>query len=176
MSKFKSLFLGCFCLMLVSNLSAQLEADQSSKKNLPEVFQIGEHEEAFEALSFTYNTSLLAACDENMDMAYKKWLDMLQSLESFGHSNGVDLNGVKMWLNVFWDKNGGIDHMAYFLKPQSKNIDQRYLTALFKEFSLTYQFPLTYPGKYSHYGLARFPVFAKPKPAPQPVQGIIGQN
>ncbi len=107
MSKFKSLFLGCFCLMLVSNLSAQLEADQSSKKNLPEVFQIGEHEEAFEALSFTYNTSLLAACDENMDMAYKKWLDMLQSLESFGHSNGVDLNGVKMWLNVFWDKNGG---------------------------------------------------------------------
>jgi len=176
MSKLNFLFLICLSLVISSAVSAQMSADESSKKDLPEVFQIGEHEEAFEALSFTYNTSLLAACDENMDVAYKKWLDMLQALENFAHSNGVDLNGVKMWMNVFWDEKGDIDHIAYYLKPQSKNIDQRYLTALFKEFSLTYQFPMTYPGKFSHYGLARFPVFAKPKPTPQPVQGTLGQN
>ena len=176
MSNLKTICLSVCCLLFIGTISAQLGADESPKKDLPEVFQIGEHEAAFEALSFSYNTSLLAACDENMDLAYKKWLDMLQSLESFAHSNGVDLNGVKMWINVFWDEEGGIDHIAYYLKPQSKNVDQRYLTVLFKEFTLTYQFPLTYPGKFSHYGLARFPVFAKPKPAPQPVQGALGKN
>ncbi len=176
MSKLKTIFLSLTLIAMVNTLSAQLGADESPNKALPEVFQIGEHEPAFEALSFSYNTSLLAACDENIDLAYKKWLDMLQALESFAHSSGVDLNGVKMWMNVFWDEEGGIDHIAYYLKPQSKNVDQRYLTALFKEFSLTYQFPLTYPGKYSHYGLARFPVFAKPKPSPQPIPGTVGQN
>ncbi len=161
-------------LLLGNTLFGQLSVDQSPIKDLPQVFQIGEHEQKFEDLSFVYNTSLLAACEDNMDLAYAKWLDMLQNLENFAHSNGVDLNGVKMWLNVFWDENGGIDHMAYYLKPQSKNVDQRYITALFKEFSLTYQFPLTYPGKFSNYGLARFPVFAKPKPMPVTVQGEIG--
>ena len=142
---------------------AQLSAEDNPNKTPPAVFQIGEYETQFEGLSFSYNTSLLAACEDNMDLAYVKWLDMLQNMQEFGKSNGVDLNGVKMWMNVFWSKEGKIDHVVYFLKPQSKNIDRRFLDALINEFAEIYQFPMTYPGNFSHYGIANFPVFPSTK-------------
>jgi len=150
-----------FCLL--PQLNAQLAKDKTPSQALPAIFQIGEFEDQFEALSFEYETSLLSACDDNMDLAFTKWQSLLKAMEEFGDLNGVDLKGVKMWINVFWDENGKIDHIAYFLKPQSKNVEQKYISALFLEFSKTYQMPLTYPGKFSHHGIASFPVFLSRK-------------
>ena len=150
-------------LLLVATVSwGQLSSSQPPAQPLPSVFFIGEHEKAFEGLSFDYRVSLLEACDENMDVAFEKWLTMLKEMEAFAEVNGMDIRGVKLWLNVFWNEEGKVDYLAYHLKPQSKNVDTRFLSALFKEFIAVYQTSIDHPEKFSHYGIASFPVYTKP--------------
>ena len=155
----KTLILTVFISQMFGILNAQ--APMVEKFDLPKVFIIGEHEEEFNNLTLSYQTLLLTACDENMDMAYNKWLSMLQELEAFSEISNFDLKGTKMWINVFWEKDGTISHIAYHLKPQSKNIDTRFLTAFLAEFAKNYRFPLVHVDKYSHYGTANFPVYPK---------------
>ena len=150
--------------LLASNLTAQLASTKPPAQPLPAVFFIGEHEAAFESLSFNYQTSLLDVCDENMDVAFEKWLGLLKEMEAFAEVNGMDIRGVKMWINIFWNEEGKIDYLAYHLKPQSKNVDTRYLTALFKEFISVYETAVKHPEKFSHYGIASFPVFSRQEP------------
>lgn len=138
-----------------------LQKSNPDSTDLPTVFIIGEHEDEFNRLGVEYQALLLTACDDNMDMAYDKWLGMLEELQIFAASNQFDLRGIKMWLNVFWDENGVVSHIAYHLKPQSRNVDTRYLTAVLSEFTKTYRFPLVFESKYSHYGTASFPVFPR---------------
>ena len=153
-----------FFSLLGHSLCAQLSSSKPPAQPLPSVFFIGEHEAAFEALSFDYQTSLLEVCDENMDLAFEKWRHVLQEMESFAAVNGMDIRGVKLWINIFWNEEGRIDYIAYHLKPQSKNVDTRYLTALFKEFINVYETPVEHPEKFSHYGIASFPVFSRAEP------------
>ena len=153
-------------LLLILGSSSGLPAlppvsDTGDSTQLPPVFIIGEHEAAFNALTLEYQTLLLTACDDNMDLAYDKWLGMLEEMEAYANLVNVDLKGVKMWINVFWDKKGAIQHIAYHLKPQSKNVDTRYLTAFLTQFSQEYRFPLEFRELYSHYGSASFPVFPR---------------
>ncbi len=153
-------------ILLILGPSSKLSAASTvptspDSATLPPVFIIGEHEAAFNALMLDYQTLLLTACDDNMDMAYNKWLGMLEEMEAYANIVDIDLKGVKMWINVFWDEKGKIRHIAYYLKPQSRNIDTRYLTAFLTEFSKNYRFPLEYKEHYSHYGSANFPVFPR---------------
>lgn len=159
----KALILGIpfFVLFSITSVQGQLSATRTPVQPLPAVFFIGEHEASYELLSTDYNTSLLEACDENMDLAFEKWTGMLKELENFADLNGMDIRGVKMWINVFWNEEGNVDYMAYHLKPHSKNVDTRFLTALFKEFIKVHKIPLDHPAKFSHYGLASFPVFSR---------------
>ncbi len=127
---------------------------------LPPVFLIGEYENQYNALIEDYETLLFTVCDFDMDKAFSKWQSMLREMDSFADANEVDLDGVKVWLNVFMEPSGQISHLAYYLKPMSKNIDDAVLKALFKEFIKDYRFPLLSKGTYSHYGTASFPVFS----------------
>lgn len=138
---------------------------------LPAVFLIGEYEKEFEELNLEYQVMLLSACENNMDVAYDKWLGLLMQMESFAETNDFDLKGLKCWLNVFWDKDGTINHIAYYLKPNSKNIDLKYLTTFFGQFAKNYTFPVVADTRYSHYGSASFPTFQrreKAAPVPNP--------
>jgi len=125
---------------------------------LPPVFLIGEYENQYNELIDDYETLLFTVCDFDMDVAFSKWQSMLKEMSSFAATNDVDLDGVKIWLNVFLQKNGEISHLAYYLKPMSKNIDDLELRAFFKEFIKSYRFPLLAKSNYSHYGTASFPV------------------
>ncbi len=126
---------------------------------LPPVFLIGEFENQYNELIVDYETLLFTVCDFDMDAAFSKWQSMLRGIDTFAERNDVDLDGVKIWLNVFMEPGGEISHLAYYLKPMSKNIDDAILKALFKEFIKDYRFPLLAKSTYSHYGTASFPVF-----------------
>lgn len=145
----------------MSTLSATANDAFDSKGDtiLPPVFLIGEFENQYNELIQDYETLLFTVCDFDMDAAFSKWQSMLREMDSFAKQNDVDLDGVKVWLNVFLEKNGKISHLAYYLKPMSKNIDQAELSAFFKTFIKDYRFPLLSKGNYSHYGTASFPVY-----------------
>ncbi len=178
-----SYFIVCLSLIL-GNFQVQA-SDYSSGINgldslLPSVFLIGENEGQFEELNLDYQVMLLSACENNMDVAYDKWLGLLMQMESFAEVNKFDLKGLKCWLNIFWEKDGSIKHIAYYLKPNSKNVDLRYLTTFFEEFMKTYTFPLVSDTRYSHYGSASFPTFQRREkvvPVPNPT-GLVkdGKN
>lgn len=129
--------------------------------DLPKVFLIGEYAEEFETASEDYRLQLLDACDQDMGVAFDKWLGMLEEMENFAELIDFDIKSVRMWLKVFWGKDGKIDHIAYYLKPNSKNVDVNMLTAFFQTFMESYTFPLAAGEKYSHYGSASFPTIMR---------------
>lgn len=127
----------------------------------PKVFILGEHEKAYEQLNLDYSTMLLTACRGDMDVAYEKWISMLSEMEAYATLINYDIKGVKVWLNVFWDKDGTVKHIAYHLKQNSRNIDTAEFTAFLISFINHYKFPLVINKKYSHYGSASFPTHPK---------------
>lgn len=160
-----------FCLLLLGNFIANtsasvspvlLEQDGCEADTLaPKVFMIGEHERQYEHLMGEYSMLLLTACDNDMNFAFNKWQGMLAAMESHAESIDYDLKGVKLWLNVFWEEGGGIKHIAYYLKPTSRNVDTEKLTMFFISFVNNYTFPLMVGENFSHYGMAAFPTFYK---------------
>ncbi|MEO1517619.1 MAG: hypothetical protein AAFV95_21525 [Bacteroidota bacterium] len=148
--------------------TSQLQADTT----LPKVFMIGEHEQQYEALAMEHGTMLLTACEDDMDVAYGKWWSMIQEIEAYSVLIGYDLKGIKAWVNFFWEKDGRIRHITYYLKPNSKLVDQDELKAFFSSFMNHYTFPLVAEERYSHYSTASFPtsprrVSAQPERKPQ---------
>jgi len=123
----------------------------------PKVFILGEHEKAYEKLNLEYSVMLLTACEGNMETAYQKWLSMLNEMEAYATLINYDIKGVKVWLNVFWNKDGTVNHVAYHLKQNSRNIDTAEFTAFLISFINRYKFPLVTQSKFSHYGSASFP-------------------
>lgn len=144
-----------FCLFLLSfSITAQETTD-----TLPPVFMIGEYEVMYNNMISQQPDLLMTVCDNNMDQAYSNWLNFLVEVENFAIESKVDINGVKLWINVFWNEDGSIGHIAYYPKPNSKNMEYGYITALLKEFIDSYQSDLTHNKTFCHYGSASFPSF-----------------
>ena len=129
---------------------------------LPKVFLIGEYEKSYEKAANAYNTMLLTACNDDINKAYDKWISMIQEMEAYSNLIQYDLKGIKLWLHVFWDSKGKIDHIAFHLKPNSKLVDTQELKGFFASFINHYVFPLRTSSDYSHYGSASFPTTPKP--------------
>lgn len=154
------LFLGVFCFAQAKGTDYQLLKTDSTR--LPKVFVLGEHEKAYEKLFDAHSTVLLEVCNDNMDTAFDNWLGMLKEMETYANTIDYDLKGIKVWLNIFWNEDGSIKHIAYHLKVNSRNIrNTEELTAFFSSFMNHYNFPISSDRKFSHYGSASFPVFAK---------------
>jgi len=110
---------------------------------------------------------LFAVCNNNMELAFDNWTVLLKDLEDFSNKSNIDLKGVKLWLNVFWDKDGTIDHMVFYPKPNSRNLNYDNVKALLTNFAKTYQSPLKHTTRFSHYGSATFPVFSRSMIGPE---------
>jgi hypothetical protein len=128
---------------------------------LPKVFILGEHERDFEKLQSQYATSLLSICNYDPVATYEKWAQFLIDMEDYSESISYDMRGVKMWIEVFWHPNGHIKHIAYALKPQSRNVDLKELSAFMSSFMSHYK-PRFQPNrKISHSSHAFFPLTAQ---------------
>ncbi|MBK6362442.1 MAG: hypothetical protein IPL63_08620 [Saprospiraceae bacterium] len=150
------LFWGMFCFTPIVNA-------QTSKisSGVPRVFLIGEEEKKYEQIMQQYSQMLFQVCDNSMDDAYNYWNTMMRDMENFAKTQNVDLKGIKIWLNVFWNTDGSIDYIVYHPKPNSKNMNYQELTKFFIAFQSQYQLPLKSVKKFSHYGSASFPLFNK---------------
>lgn len=149
-----------FCTILSVSLTyAQKKGNQGEGRQT--VFFIGEDEGEYEKLVQKYNTMLFEVCNNNMELAYDNWSIMMKDLEDFSNKNNIDLKGVKLWLNVFWDKDGTIDFIAFYPKPNSKNMNYDSVKTMFEGFVATYQSPLKHTSRFSHYGSVAFPVFSR---------------
>lgn len=130
--------------------------DQDSISSLPKVFLLGNHEVAYEKLSGE-GSSLLAVCEDDFNEAHGKWNSLLKEMEAHAEMINYDIKGVKMWLHVFWDNNGKINHIAFYLKPNSRNVKTEELTAFLTDFVNNYHLPAKYENNFSHYSGAAFP-------------------
>lgn len=140
--------------------------------SLPKVFLIGEYEEEYANLYKTYHGILLSVCEDDMNLAFDKWMDMLDSMESYANEIGFSLNGVKVLLNVFWNEDGSIQYISYYLKPNSLNVDTAELSAFFSSFASRYRLPLVTDRKFTHNGTAQFPTKLIPRKSNK--QGMEG--
>lgn len=160
MKLIKSFFLICFVAFSAMNLSAQDGMTSlSAQGELPKVFLIGQHEAEFEKLTTSYKESLLSVCDNDMNVAFEKWMGMIEEMEAYSKQIEYDLNGVKAWFHVFWTPDGSIKHIAYYLRPNSKNVDLDEMNAFLTSFMNNYKFPLTSGMQYQHYTGATFPIY-----------------
>jgi len=144
-------------------INQKLLAQQKSNTDtqIASVFYIGENEKGYEKLVQSYDKLLFTVCDNNMDQAFEYWSILLKDIEEYALKSNLDLKGVKLWLNVFWAKNGKIDYIVFYPKPNSKNLDYDTVQDILKRFVDVYQSPIKYSTKFSHYGSAAFPVFSK---------------
>lgn len=147
-----SLFILIFTLFAV-NCYTQ---DDQSKVSL-----IGENEKEYEKMMTQCPTPLLYITNNSMDEAYNLWTSMLSKMETTASEQGLDIRGVKVWMNLFWEADGSIKKIVYYPKPNSKNMDFEQLTTFLEGFAEFYNLDISNETCFSHYGSATFPVFPK---------------
>ncbi len=125
--------------------------------SLPEVFMIGDHELEYESLVVECSDILLNVCDDSMEEAYEHWLLMLHDIEKYALEQDVEIRGVKLWLNVFWNTDGTIKHLVFYPKPNCRNMDFEKLSDFFSDFAIDYNFTKENANCFAHYGSASFP-------------------
>jgi hypothetical protein len=131
---------------------------------LPRVFLLGVYDGGdFEQLKEQYSMSLVQACRSDMETAYYSWIHMLKHLETYSKNQKFDLDGAKMWLYVFWNKDGSIQHLAFYLKQNSRNMDKTTVTTFLEGFCNQYKSPIKAEKNFSNYSSASFPVMIEKK-------------
>jgi len=151
------ILLGCCCLSFTNSTTIEPAAVRGDYTALPTVFILGEHETDYEQIMLQYNTSLLTACDNDMQIAFAKLSSMFQEMEAFAEQLQYDIKGVKLWVHIFWNKNGTVRYLGYHLRPNSRNVNTTELTAFLEEFVKQYRFPLYNDTNYSLYTSTSFP-------------------
>ena len=152
MKLFSALFLALFCFNFAL-------FSQTNEKSLPTSFVIGDNEAAYEELFQTHDQTLLTVCNDDMQVALEKWFTFIGDIETYANKLKFDIDGVKAWLHVFWDENGNVEHIGFFLQPDSRNISTKELAAFFSSFSRKYKIDVTSNKKFAHYTSASFPTF-----------------
>lgn len=132
---------------------------------IPRVFTLGQYDGVlFERMKADYKTSLLTVCKNDVETAYYCWAHLLKHIESHAAKSNYDLNGVKLWLYAFWEKNGSLAYLAYYPKPNSKNFKAEEMTAFLNDFCKHYVAPYKYTESFSNYSTATFPVMIEKVP------------
>lgn len=132
---------------------------QDTSISMPKVFILGNHESQYDRLSTEYGTSLLAANNDDTNIAGKQWSSMIKEMEAHADMLDYDIKGVKMWLHVFWDQEGKINHIGFYLKPNSRFVNKDELKSFLMDFVNNYYVPTSHEAKFSHYSGAAFPTF-----------------
>ncbi len=146
--------------MFLGTVMAQTPAQEPRTiSELPKVFMIGEYEDLYTSLYEKYPGILLHQTENDMDKAFEKWLQMLYAMEEHADKINYDLKGIKIWLQVFFNQSGKIDHILFFQKPLSKNIDNQELVAFFTSFIRNFQLSIDAHENFNHSGSGSFPTY-----------------
>lgn len=134
-------------------------------QEIPPVFVIGEFEQEYETMTADYSRSLLDVCGNDMSLAFDLWIGLVEEMEAYSKQVGFEMNGVKAWFHVFFEKDGTISRIGFYLKPTSRNVDTALLVDFLAQFIAQYKFPFTSLEKYSNYTSVSFPtIYNRPVP------------
>lgn len=153
MKRINSLSVLFFLLMGLPLVQASELVDTSKSP----VFQLGEDEAQLSILNAKYPALLIETYDGDMDKAYAQWQKVMLEMEKYAKSIDFNIQGVKMWINIYWSPEGKIDYIGYFLKPDSKNINTVEMNAFLKSFIRRDKVHATYSTGYFHNGSVSFP-------------------
>ncbi len=137
---------------------ARAQSD-ASLVSVPNVFLIGEYEGQYLALSQQHPATFMSVYNDDIDLAFRSWSNILMDIEDYAGDLDFAIKGVKMWVNLYFNQDGTIAHLAFFPKPNSRNVPVEYLTAFFKNFVQQYQLPVKAEKGFQHSASAAFPTF-----------------
>ena len=143
----KLIFLLFFCC---NNINAQ---------DIPRVINASNNSDLLDQLSATYKSSLFNASDTSVAKTIQNWKHLLAAMEIYSEQINFDLKGVKLWIKVFWAKDGSIDHISYLLSDKSINIALVDLEAFLSSFIKNYTLPEEHKQLFSHDARIRFPLY-----------------
>jgi hypothetical protein len=133
---------------------------QTSTQKL--IFEIGKDEQIYRNICEAYPETLLTWKKDDYTQSALLWFDFLKSMETYADTIQFNLNGLKLWLHIFWNEQGGIDNIGYYIHPESRQIEKAELNAFLSSFSRLAVKPNFKSGlKISHYTSASFPTFAR---------------
>ncbi len=155
----KIIFILFISFFLNSAAFSQSANGTNSISKTPQVFLISEDDTAYGELVTNTPKLLLEVCNNSMDQAYKKWVYMLADMEEFASDQGFDIKGLKIWINVFFASDGSIEHIVYYPKPNSRNMDYSTFTNFLNKFAEDYKIDISANSHFAHYGSASFPTF-----------------
>lgn len=148
-----------FFLVLSTGIGQINTEEPRTVSELPKVFIIGEYEDLYTNLYDQYPGILLHQTKNDMDQAFKKWLRMLYAMEEHADNIDYDIKGLKIWLQVFFNQSGKIDHLLFFKKPLSRNIDDAEIVAFFRSFIREFKLPIEAVENFNHSGSGSFPTY-----------------
>ncbi len=134
---------------------------QAQSGSMSKVFVLGAEEQRYEQLTSSYTQSLLEATGGDITKAFESWLDMQQNIDSYAASQNYDLNGVRLWLHVFWAPDGSIDQLGFLLRPDSRLVEEKEIQALLAGFIGQYKLPVQSQRTFNHYTGATFPTLSQ---------------
>ncbi len=144
------------------------------KQEIPTVFLLGEYDKGYEGMMAEQST-LLDVCNDDMNMAYGKLMGMMQEMEAYAELVDFDLNGINAWIHFFWRADGSIEHIGFYLKPNSRNVNTELMKNFLEGFAKQYKLPLKYAKKFSHYSSFAFPILRN-TPNPENVKNTARAN
>ncbi len=120
---------------------------------------IGQYEDQYLALSQKYPATFMSVYHDDIELAYRSWSNILMDMEDYAGSIDFDIKGVKLWINIYFNQDGTIAHLAFFPKPNSRNIQDEYLAAFFKNFVRDYKMQVTADKGFQNSASGAFPTF-----------------
>lgn len=150
-------------ILAVALLSSCVTFTQAQSGSMTKVFMLGEEEQRYEQLTSSYSQTLLEASEGDITKAFESWLDMQKAIDSYAASQNYELNGVRLWLHVFWAPDGKVDNMGFLLRPDSRLVDANEIRALLAGFIEQYTLPVQSQRTFSHYTGATFPTLSQRK-------------
>ncbi|HRI34905.1 MAG TPA: hypothetical protein PLD02_14225, partial [Saprospiraceae bacterium] len=145
------------CHIIIGQSNIPSNKNQELPK-LPKSFLIGEYEQPYESLLNIYDKMLVSMFNDDNEKAFALWTSILIAMEDYSKEMNIDLNGLKLWMNVFFNTDGSIQHIVYFPKPNSKNMEYNTLTAFFISFCKTYRMKENLNSKCLLNATATFPI------------------
>lgn len=141
------------CLLSIATIKAQ--------QPLPKVINVAQNSAVLDKLSTQYQSSLFSASDTNFVTTINNWRNFLLSMEQYSETIDFDIKGIKVWLKVFWAKDGNIDHIAYILSDRSINIDLVEWEAFLRSFMRNNKLAIKHKRSFTYDGRLMFPLSYK---------------
>jgi hypothetical protein len=157
-------FLVVLFVVFVTSTTWIQAQDEATQQVWPPVINVAQNSAALDALSNTYQSSLFSASNADFRETVNNWSIFLRSMEQYAEEIDFDIKGVKVWMKVFWAKDGSVNHLAYALSDRSININLTEWEAFLRSFIRNRKMALQHSKGFTYDGRIMFPLsYQRPK-------------